>query len=246
MSSSPFLTHGEWVMSGLTFIYVGLTAFYAWTSHKTLKALEEQGRHAKEETEARDKQFAQQLKVSQDAATAASLNAQAIINSERPWILVSFDSHGSFDIPKQAHVNFKGRNCGRTPARVTRMCVVSYPQTPDAEFPEEPPYHETELAYPKYVAPGEPFHIEDFNLRLERTDAMWEEISKRRERLLFIGHVVKRIGCSFLAAPALSMSVVMARAGQDETHAGIGAQEVAKPAHVFRFREQVEIASSYN
>jgi hypothetical protein len=177
-------------MSGLTFIYVCLTAFYALTSHKTLKALEDQGRHAKEEAEARDTQFAQQLNVSQDAPTAASLNAQAIINSERPLILVSFKANGWFDVPHQTHIYFTGKNCGRTPARVTRMCVVSYPLTPDAEFPEEPTYHETELAYPKYIAPGDTFPIEDFDLRVERTDTMWEEMNKRRERLLFIGHVV--------------------------------------------------------
>lgn len=67
----PWLTHGEWVMSSLTLIYVALTAFYAWTSHKTLKALEDQSRDAKDEATARDKQFAEQLKVSRDAADAA-------------------------------------------------------------------------------------------------------------------------------------------------------------------------------
>lgn len=70
------------------------------------------------------------------------------------------------------------------------MCVVTYPHAHDAEFPEEPPYRNTELAYLKYVGPGEPFTIEDFNLRLERTDETWEEMNKRNERLLFIGHVV--------------------------------------------------------
>lgn len=128
MPSSPFLTHGEWVMSGLTFIYVCLTAFYALTSHKTLKALEDQGRHAKEEAEARDTQFAQQLKVSQDAATAASLNAQAVINSERAWVFADL-------LPTIGHARFLGegttsifarincKNVGRSPAWIFEVRV---------------------------------------------------------------------------------------------------------------------------
>jgi hypothetical protein len=186
----PWLTHGEWVMSILTAIYVLATLVYVRISHKTLKAIEDQGKHAKGEAEAGDKRFSGQLKVSQDAANAASLNAQAIISSERPWVLIAVDSAPDFDIPKQTHVYFRGKNWGRTPARITRMCVVSYPHIRDADFPEEPPYHQTELAYPKYVIPGESFPIENFNLSMEWTDAMWEEMSKKKQRLLFVGHVV--------------------------------------------------------
>jgi hypothetical protein len=86
----PFLTHGEWVMSILTLIYVLLTGFYAYVSHKTLGEIEGQAEHARSESTARDKQFAEQLKVSQDAARAALLNATALQSAERAHIDVEF------------------------------------------------------------------------------------------------------------------------------------------------------------
>jgi hypothetical protein len=125
-----------------------------------------------------------------DAAIAAKNSAQAVINSERPWIFVTFKAAGSFDIPREAHIYFSGKNCGRTPARVTRASVNSYTQSRDAEFYDEPPYHKTELKYPRYVPPDGTFEIDDFDLRVERNDSMWEDMNKKNERVMFTGHVV--------------------------------------------------------
>ena len=105
----PWLTHGEWVMSGLTFIYVGLTAFYAWTSHKTLKALEGQGTHAKGEAEAHNAQFLQQLKVSQDGVTA-------LMNAEQAILAVSSADRG-FD-GTQNYFKYSVMNSGKTAATI--------------------------------------------------------------------------------------------------------------------------------
>jgi hypothetical protein len=186
----PFLTHGEWVMSALTFVYVLLTGFYAWTSHKTLTALEDQGRHAKEESEARDREFAQQLKVSQDTAAAALQSSQTAINAERAWILVKFEVTGQ--APRNAHIHFQGKNWGRTPAEISRCSVTYLPYANESELPEEAPYHKTELKYPKHVAPSESFPIGDGPslLDMEFTDELWEDMNKKDQRLFFIGHVV--------------------------------------------------------
>lgn len=107
--SLPWLTHGEWVMSGLTFIYVGLTAFYAWTSHKTLKALEGQGLHAKNEAEAHNAQFLQQLKVSQDGV-------MALMNAEQAILAVSNADWG-FDMTKN-YFGYRVMNSGKTAATI--------------------------------------------------------------------------------------------------------------------------------
>ncbi|MGD0617992.1 MAG: hypothetical protein ABSB67_10075 [Bryobacteraceae bacterium] len=48
-------------------------------------------------------------------AEAALLNAQAVINSERPWIVVSVES------PKPNEFHFWATNVGRTPAKVTAI-----------------------------------------------------------------------------------------------------------------------------
>src|ERR1022692_1237712 len=153
-----WLTHGEWVMSVLTAIYVLLTAFYAWTSHKTLKAIQGQADAAVKDSAARDEQFAKQLKVSSDAAEAARLNAQALIASERAWIMayivwaadanpnqiprpttmtVILDGNGGFSID----VCLICRNEGKTPAWITerRAWLALYheppPTMPDTSQP---------------------------------------------------------------------------------------------------------------
>jgi len=90
MTPTPWLTHGEWVMSVLTLIYVAFTGVYVVISRKTLKEIEKQAERAEVESVARDKQFAEQLKVSRDAASAASLNAQAVIEAERARVDILF------------------------------------------------------------------------------------------------------------------------------------------------------------
>jgi hypothetical protein len=43
-----WMSHSEWVMGILTFIYVCATLFYVFTSHKTLKAIDRQATLADE------------------------------------------------------------------------------------------------------------------------------------------------------------------------------------------------------
>jgi hypothetical protein len=113
-------------MSSLTLVYVLLTAFYALTSHKTLNALKAQGAHAKEEAKARDEQFAQQFKVSRDAADAALMNAQAVINAERAWVTaqVHAESWQMFGNPAVVPwIKLAIVNSGRTHAKITHVMV---------------------------------------------------------------------------------------------------------------------------
>ncbi len=60
--SKPFLTHGEWVMSILTFIYVVISAGSLWAIRK-------------------------QAKIADKAAQAALINAQAVIATERALVV---------------------------------------------------------------------------------------------------------------------------------------------------------------
>jgi hypothetical protein len=70
--SKHWLTHGEWVMSVLTFIYVALTGVYVVISAKTLNTI-------KDDVESSARQFSDQLKVAQDAAQAANDGARAMV-----------------------------------------------------------------------------------------------------------------------------------------------------------------------
>jgi hypothetical protein len=128
MSQSAWLTHGEWVMASLTLVYVLLTAFYAWTSHRTLEAIQEQALQAKNDSISRDRQFTEQLKVSQDAAIAAKASADALMNSERAWFTsdVSLDTTKGkilFEDDGQVVVNvvISCANIGRSPGWITEI-----------------------------------------------------------------------------------------------------------------------------
>jgi len=58
-----------------------------------------------------------QAKATANAAKAALLNAQAVINAERPWIIVEFEDITG--VPSTIHTTLlKGVNKGRTPAKM--------------------------------------------------------------------------------------------------------------------------------
>lgn len=81
---------------------------------KTLKAVEKQAVEMVEQA----KLMKEQTNVAKDAADAALLNAQSVINSERPWLLIrpSLALHGN---PGTAlTVAFKATNVGRSPAEI--------------------------------------------------------------------------------------------------------------------------------
>jgi hypothetical protein len=96
------------------------------------------------------------------AAQGAFLNAQAVINAERPWMLISVKSSpgemGGFDV--------RIRNRGRTPAMVTeaRMGCVAVNKVSDlplpAVFPMDNPIKN------KVIIPGGRAHIVWFDQRL--------------------------------------------------------------------------------
>lgn len=71
------------------------------------------------------------------AAQAALLNAQAVLNSERPWILMETKV---FHNPGQEPVSMVvAKNCGRTPARSTRLSEIKIYIVPKgASLPAKP------------------------------------------------------------------------------------------------------------
>lgn len=116
-NSKPWMSHAEWVMAGLTLIYVLATIFYALTSHRTLKAIEGQARQTDELIVATKKN-----------ADAAKASAEAIIASERAWVMVELDSTSLFvsdDRYQTARLSLSlvYNNVGRTPAWITEGTI---------------------------------------------------------------------------------------------------------------------------
>jgi hypothetical protein len=131
------MTCFEVIMAGLTAVYVGSTIFYAFTSHKTLKAIEKQG-------EDNAQQFTQQITeatksadAARDGAIAARDSADALVASERAWIMVNLawcDNLRIFQTTRHNGSIVTGINIecictnqGRTPALITEIrCVLKF------------------------------------------------------------------------------------------------------------------------
>jgi len=101
----PFLSHGEWVIGSLTAIYV-VISFFSFMAIKRQAHIAEQAATA-----------------AQDAAKAAERNTEALINIERPFLLVTgvrYDvlpgktPDGHYE--NASHVHFTFKNFGNSPA----------------------------------------------------------------------------------------------------------------------------------
>jgi hypothetical protein len=187
------LTHGELVMAVLTAIYVAITGFYAWVSHKTLDAIRKQ---AKDQAQSGD----EQLRISREAAIAAKqsadaalLNAQALITSERPWIVVRLRT------PRSGLFSFEAINYGRTPAEVIAIPATFTIDTEDNLRKNEPPYPTSILAYHKLLLPMSDLsdHPDFINLYtmdmapyLNVNDRISQQIADTTLRLFVVGRVV--------------------------------------------------------
>lgn len=89
------------------------------------------------------------LAAAQSSAEAAKLNAQAIINSERPWLLIVIKPvmgpMGGFNV----HV----RNRGRTPAMITAAHIGCEAVKSISGLPNEPRYTSRNLVQDRIVMP---------------------------------------------------------------------------------------------
>src|SRR5271157_3903284 len=122
-------TFTDWVLAVTTTAYVVVTVFI-------LLAIKRESRIAKE------------------AADAAKLNAQAVINSERPLILVNIEMRSA-----DSSVRIIGLNKGKTTACITSIDYnICFLESADKLDPN-PFYNETELTHPLWRSPGESFYI---------------------------------------------------------------------------------------
>jgi hypothetical protein len=120
------------------------------------------------------------------SADAALLNAQALVNSERAWVLAKVSSpersHTVFDYTCSLH------NHGRTPARVERLSFnVVYPETLK-ELPDYGIHDGDEL--PIMLAPNEPWKFGNFNPSFSVTEEGWKKVNDGTGMLAVIGIVV--------------------------------------------------------
>lgn len=131
----PFLSHGEWVIGTLTAIYV-LISFFSFRAIK------------------------RQADISQQAARAAERNTEALINIERPWLLVTgvrYDVLPSraTDGQNKSHVHFTFKNFGHSPAWPIALGGTFKAFAKPEDLPQVPEYGETGIeSYGIVLPPG--------------------------------------------------------------------------------------------
>ncbi len=129
------------------------------------------------------------------SAQAALLNAQAVINSERPWILVTVEpspsSENSFTI--------MATNRGRTPARMIAHAERTRIAIDEEHLPSPPEYTKEEPKAPLLpiiLLPGESTPIKQFSRGDVReicgTEEEFSRLETWEEKLFFYGKVTYR------------------------------------------------------
>ncbi|HXN26070.1 MAG TPA: hypothetical protein VN902_03050 [Candidatus Acidoferrales bacterium] len=107
----------------------------------------------------------EQTKATKRAAVAALLNAQAVLNSERPWILIPTKSEFSeieqpmlfARLPGEFRISYCNvwiKNCGRTPARIIEQKIRLVVGRELQAIPDPAIYYEPDAATPEnYMFP---------------------------------------------------------------------------------------------
>ena len=148
----------------------------AWAIFLTLMAIAEQTQQTRKAAEA-----------GLESAKAALLNAQAVINIDRPWITVQVE------VGHQIYVRVI--NEGHTPAEIMvssgKQCVLAE----EASLPAIPEYPDTPTWYEGLVCPGsEPLHIFGLPIEAANSRETIEEIQAGHKRLFIMGHICYRSG----------------------------------------------------
>lgn len=136
-----------------------------------------------------------------NTASAGLLHAQAIINSQRPWMFIEIQTVGQSVVanepPHDMWFSVRFRNHGTTPAE-----VIGFDQNPDCRIDLEdlpiPPEYNLEghvFAHTRMVVPNETWeHPGDNTWRPSHflTEEQWTDIRKSRKRFIYWGRLQYR------------------------------------------------------
>jgi hypothetical protein len=189
----PFMSHGEWIMSILTFFYVALTGVYVWYSRKTLTELQRQIGLIEKQDIATNRQ----LEISEKSANAALLSAQSLIRAERSWMLITNQSK-AFD---PFNLDLKATNHGNCPAEIIWVFQKEAILDPNESLPAEPFYGRPDIIFGhrQWLPHGKSITINDCNvaeIAADSDDGIWEQLRSGRKQLWVYGIVRYRDGLS--------------------------------------------------
>jgi hypothetical protein len=125
----------------------------------------------------------------QDVAKAAALNAQAVINAERPWLVVAT----FFEKDKPELCRFGCRNQGNTPAKIISISAQPCFATNPSNLPV-PPDYSSPVAMPDLTLI---VHTDSFQIghgvsarQFAESRGRWESVVRADEFLVYYGNVV--------------------------------------------------------
>jgi len=166
----PFMSHAEWIMSGLTAVYVILTGVYVLYSRKTLKELQRQIGLIEKQDTATQRQLDISLmavEASQKSAEAAMLSAKSKISSERSWLLVAIDETED-EVFDPLIFKLRATNHGNSPAEILWVYSTYSALYVGEDLPEEPNYGFTDriFGHRRWIPSGEGFDVDKLNIAL--------------------------------------------------------------------------------
>jgi hypothetical protein len=128
----------------------------------------------------------EQTAVAKHAADAALLNAKAVINAERPWLLIrSAVGHSGATIMNDSGdvwVTFKATNVGRSPAEIIfsnveiRRLLSGQEILGSETFPSENISYSRQWAHTEWIAPGESFSMRGLSLGFKDVPEVWKHL----------------------------------------------------------------------
>jgi hypothetical protein len=124
------------------------------------------------------------------SADAALLNARAVINSERPWMIIELTPIPG--VPKEGYVVFRAWNRGRTPAEILAYQGNFFYHGHDEQFKPDPTFKPLETRYRVCISPGNSIEIYGFSLTGSLPPDHWEWMQKERKYMYFYGNIVYR------------------------------------------------------
>jgi hypothetical protein len=138
-----------------------------------------------------------------DTANAALLSAQALVNAERPWLLVTVEP----SLTVENGFTVVATNRGRSPAEIVATAERLRIAADETKLPRQPEYGDREAAPPMVpiiLLPGEstalkPFSREDAR-ELCESDEQFARIETWEEKIFLYGRVVYK---DLIAAPEM-------------------------------------------
>lgn len=121
-----------------------------------------------------------QTKATEDAATAARLNAQSLITSERPWLVGHFTQNGSVEFWESTPMKFlcEIKNEGKTPAILIDAAARAVFNTDGVPLPDEPDYGHADPLNQRMLLPGATYSFWVRAEGYEWKDGRWFPLEK--------------------------------------------------------------------